>query len=272
MRLSEIWIYPIKSLGGIRLNQSKVLEKGLEFDRRWMLVDENGVFMTQRNNPGMALLKLRMDPDSNRDGELKIVHSGQTTVHSISLHPTKFENEERVQIWDDFVMAGEVSKESSAWFSHVLGQKCKLVYFPEENPRAVDSRYKVNDEHVSLADGYPFIIIGQEALNLLNSKLDQSLPMNRFRPTFVFTGGEPHEEDSWRNFTIGVNRFVGVKPCARCAVPTINQDTAEKGIEPSRTLATYRKKENKILFGQNVVAIDHKEIKVGELITIQSRS
>ena len=267
LRLSEIWIYPIKSLGGIRLKQSSVLEKGLPYDRRWMLVDENGVFMTQRNNPTMALLKLSME-----NGELKIVHSRQSAVHSISLTPLKLEKEERVQIWDDFVMAAEVSKESSAWFSQVLEQKCKLVYFPEKNTRAVDPRYKINDEHVSLADGYPFLIIGQQSLNFLNSKLDQPIPMNRFRPNFVFNGGEPNEEDSWRNFTIGKNRFVGVKPCARCAVPTINQDTAEKGIEPTRTLATYRKQENKIMFGQNVLATDHNEIKEGDLITIHTRS
>jgi uncharacterized protein YcbX len=265
--LSEIWIYPIKSLGGIRLKHSSVLEKGLPYDRRWMLVDENGVFMTQRNNPTMALLKM-----SIANGALKIDHSRQSAGHSISLQPAQLEPEERVQIWDDFVMAAEVSKESSAWFSEILGQKCKLVYFPEKNTRAVDPRYKINGEHVSLADAYPFLIIGQQSLNFLNSKLDQPIPMNRFRPNFVFTGGEPNEEDSWRNFTIGKNRFVGVKPCARCAVPTINQDTAEKGIEPTRTLATYRKQENKIMFGQNVLATDHNEIKEGDLITIHTRS
>ena len=267
LRLSEIWIYPIKGLGGIRLNHSKILEKGLEYDRRWMLVDDQGVFMTQRNNPEMALLKMKIE-----NGEFKIIHSRQSTDHSILLQPAKLEAEQRVQIWDDFVMAHEQSKESSAWFSDVLGEKCKLVYFPEGNARPVDLRYHVNNEHVSLADGYPFLIIGQGSLNFLNSKLDQPIPMNRFRPNFVFTGGEPHEEDAWRNFTIGTNRFVGVKPCARCAVPTINQDTAEKGIEPTKTLATYRKKENKIFFGQNVIAVDHHEIQVGDLITIQSRS
>jgi uncharacterized protein YcbX len=267
LRLSEIWIYPIKGLGGIRLTEAKVLGKGLAFDRRWMLVDENGVFMTQRDNPTMALFKLEME-----NGKLKIVHNRQSTVHSISLHPRNFENEERVTIWDDTVTACEVSKESSAWFSEILNLKCRLVHFPEENSRAVDPKYKVNDEHVSLADGYPFLIIGQESLNFLNSKLIQPIPMNRFRPNFVFTGGEPNEEDTWRNFTIGSNRFMGVKPCARCAVPTINQETAEKGIEPTRTLATYRRKENKILFGQNLLAIDHLEVKEGDFINIQTRS
>jgi len=267
LRLTEIWIYPIKSLGGIRLKEAKVFEKGLEFDRRWMLVDENGVFMTQRDNPTMALFKLKIEKE-----ELKIVYSPQSIVHSISLHQSNFENELKVTIWDDTVTACEVSEESSAWFSTILNLKCRLVYFPEENSRGVDPTYKVKNEHVSLADGYPFLIIGQESLNFLNSKLTQAIPINRFRPNFVFAGGTPNEEDSWRNFTIGVNRFVGVKPCARCAVPTIDQETAEKGIEPTRTLATYRRKENKIFFGQNLLAIDHQIVKEGDLINIQTRS
>jgi uncharacterized protein YcbX len=272
LRLSEIWIYPIKGLGGIRQKQAKVLEKGLAYDRRWMLVDENGVFMTQRDHPTMALFKLEFENLFDQPAsELKIAYGPKSLVHRISAHPNKLEKNENVVIWDDTVTACEVSKETSTWFSNILNLPCRLVYFPEENSRAVDPKYKINDEHVSLADAYPFLIIGQESLNLLNSKLDHALPMNRFRPNLVFTGGEPHEEDQWRNFTIGSNRFVGVKPCARCAVPTINQDTAEKGIEPTRTLASYRRKENKILFGQNVLATDHTEIKEGDLITIQSR-
>lgn len=264
LRLSEIWIYPIKSLGGIRLKQSMVLEKGLEYDRRWMLVDENGVFITQRLFPAMALLKLKIEK-----GELRIVDSRQSTAYSVSLVPETVGKEEEVTIWNDTVSAFEISKDASAWFSDALKTKCRLVHFPEKNSRPVDPNYKINDEHVSLADGYPFLIIGQSTLDFLNFKLEQPLPMNRFRPNFVFTGGEPHEEDSWRNFSIGINNFVSVKPCARCAIPTINQDTAQKGDEPSRTLATYRRKENKILFGQNLVAVNHQYVKEGDLIKIQ---
>jgi uncharacterized protein YcbX len=272
LRLSEIWIYPIKSLGGLRLEQSKVLEKGLKYDRRWMLVDENGVFMTQREFPAMSLLKVGLDPESYRNGELRVVHNQRSTVHCFSLSTTPTEKDMQVTIWNDSVQAFEVSSESSQWFSDALQLRCKLVYFPEENARLVDPAYRVNNEHVSLADGYPFLIIGQSSLDYLNAKLAEPIPMNRFRPNFVFTGGEPNEEDAWRNFTIGNNRFIGVKPCARCAIPTINQDTAQKGIEPTRTLATYRKKENKILFGQNLLATDHQQVKEGDLITIQTRS
>ena len=263
LRLSEIWIYPVKSLGGIRLNSSKVLEKGLPFDRRWMLTDENNVFMTQRILPQMALFKLALN-----DKHLTVRFNEYTI--DIPFTPKVNHPPKQVVVWDDAVTAHEVDPEISAWFSTHLQKKCRLMFFPEENARPVDPKYKLNDENVSLADAYPFLIIGETALSHLNEKLDKAIGMDRFRPNFVFRGGEPHEEEGWRNFTIGGNRFVGVKACARCAVPTIDQETAEKGIEPTRTLAKYRAKNNKIYFGQNLVALDHGEIKVGDVIQVDS--
>jgi len=262
LQLSEIWIYPIKSLGGIRLSKAKVLEKGLQYDRRWMLVDENGKFMTQRIFPAMALFKLTI-----RDEQLIIVHSRQSIVHSISVKPALTNPEEEVVIWNDTVRACEVNTETSEWFSQVLGTKCRLVYFPEDNIRAVDKDFAEKDENVSLADAYPFLIIGEASLKDLNSRMKTPLPMNRFRPNFVFSGGQPYEEDSWKEFTIGSNKFLGVKPCARCTITTINQETIEKGDEPLRTLATYRKQNNKIYFGQNVLAVDHTFVREGDIIT-----
>ncbi len=262
LKLSEIWIYPIKSLGGIQVQQSKVLEKGLQHDRRWMLVDETGQFMTQRIHPQMALFKLSFEKAG-----LNIMF-GNHTNHLSFTNPSTIDLM-KVTVWDDSVLACEVSPAHSEWFSSLLGMKCKLVFFPEGNSRPVDPAYKINDEHVSLADAYPFLIIGQSTLDNLNEKLEEALPMNRFRPNLVFTGGEPHEEDTWRNFVIGANRFVGVKLCARCVLTTVNQDTAEKGVEPLKTLATYRKQGNKILFGQNLVALDHGHIHVGDQISVQ---
>lgn len=262
LKLSEIWIYPVKSLGGIQLSSAKVREKGLEHDRRFMLIEESGLFMTQRVYPKMALFKTAIA------GNQLIVTHGPHTL-SVPLAPQDLQAPRPVQIWDDLVMANEVAPAYSAWFSEHLGIKCRLVFFPEENPRAVDPTYKVNNEHVGLADAYPFLIIGQASLNDLNTRLQTPLPMNRFRPNLVFTGGQPYEEDSWRNFTIGTNRFVGVKPCARCVLTTVNQDTAEKGKEPLKTLATYRSVNNKILFGQNVVALDHQTITLGDIVTPQ---
>lgn len=265
--LSEIWIYPVKSLGGIRLKSAKVLHKGLQYDRRWMLVDEQGGFMTQRVYPEMALFKPDLDTKNNT---ITITRKNATADPSITFNINTDPAGEtfHAKIWNDEVDVVEVSPKFSTWFSFHLKMSCKLVAFPESNPRPVDPVYKVNDEHVGLADAYPFMIIGQSSLDNLNSKLDVPVPMNRFRPNFVFTGGEPHEEDTWRNFTIGKNRFVGVKLCSRCVLTTVNQDTGEKGVEPLRTLSTYRKRETKVLFGQNLVALDYTEVHEGDRITV----
>lgn len=264
LRLSEIWIYPIKSLGGINLQQAQVMEKGLQYDRRWMLIDEAGNFMTQRKLPELALFKVQFDATS-----LRVQFRNESIFIPLE---TAAQPLRPVIIWDDQVFAYEVSAEISAWFSRCLKTDCRLVFFPEQQSRPVDAHYKIADEQVSLADAYPFLIIGQETLTLLNSKLEQDLPMNRFRPNFVFTGGAAHDEDLWRDFTIGANRFVGVKPCARCILTTVNQETAEIGKEPLRTLATYRSRDNKILFGQNLLAVDHNRVHVGDVITIQSKA
>ncbi|MFM7853327.1 MAG: MOSC domain-containing protein, partial [Flammeovirgaceae bacterium] len=261
LKLSEIWIYPIKSLGGIRLPAAKVMEKGLEHDRRWMLIDANNTFLTQRTHHAMALFKLSIEACCFR-----IHHFSE----SISLPFTNEVLPEPIsaKIWDDAVTVLEVNAELSHWFSKQLGIVCRLVQFPETNPRLIDEDYRIGNASVSLADGFPFLIIGQSSLNDLNQRLPQSLPMNRFRPNLVFAGGNPYEEDGWRNFLIGKNRFVGVKPCSRCVLTTIDQQTAAAGKEPLATLATYRKKDNKIYFGQNAIAIDYEEIFEGDEITI----
>jgi len=259
LTLSELWIYPIKSLAGIRLNACKVLPKGLQYDRRWMLVDEQGIFMTQRLFPKMALFK------PNIVGSTIVISYNQYSL-TLPLYPAP-EKEEQVQVWDDMVYASEINREYSEWFSDLMGLRCRLVYFPENNLRPVDARYRVHeDDNTSLSDGYPFLIIGQRSLDDLNQRLHEPISIDRFRPNFVFTGGDPYEEDTWRNFMIGSNKFVGVKPSARCIVTTIDQKTSQRNAEPLKTLATYRKKDNKIYFGQNVIAVDHKQVSIGDHI------
>lgn len=264
--LTEIWIYPVKSLGGMPLRSAKVMGKGLEFDRRWMLIDETNTFMTQRINAQMAMFKLSL---SGR--MINVVKKNATSSPTInfSVDAPPIGQKIRAKIWNDDVDVVEVDEKLSKWFSDHLAMNCKLVSFPEKNPRPVDPKYKVNDEQVSLADAYPFLIIGQSSLDDLNRRLAEPVPMNRFRPTFVFTGGEPYEEDAWREFNIGENKFVGVKPCARCVLTTVNQDTAQKGTEPLYTLSTYRKRDSKVLFGQNLVALDHGVVNVGDKITLE---
>ncbi len=167
--------------------------------------------------------------------------------------------------------AVEVSAEANAWFSRLLELNCRLVFMPPDVHRPVDSKYAHAQEPVSFADSYPYLLIGQESLRNLNMRLTEPVPMNRFRPNLVFSGGEAFSEDTWQKFRIGNQSFEAVKPCARCVLTTIDQQTAEKGPEPLRTLATYRLKNNKVLFGQNVLPrSDARYIQVGDRIEVDS--
>lgn len=259
MKLTEIWIYPVKSLGGIRLQKAKVLPKGLEYDRRYMLVDETNRFITQRVFPQLALFKLSLDESGF------VVTHGNDNI-KLPFRPEPGDEFTPVIIWDDAVQGMDMGEEFNQWFSVRAGVKCKLIFFPEQNERLVDRNFARNNEQVGFADGYPFLIIGQSSLDELNSRLDVPVPMNRFRPNFVFDGGKPFEEDDWRDIKIGSNRFTGLKLCARCVLTTVNQDTGEKGTEPLATLSKFRKVGSKVNFGQNLVALDYFGVKVGDEI------
>lgn len=259
--LSEIWIYPIKSLAGITLPSWQAMPKGLQYDRRWMLMDEHGVFMTQRTINNMAFFKTSLEGD-----QLKIQFAEETAYLSLDSSPKG--KPLASEVWGDVVEVYEVDQHLSAWFSDKLNIRCKLVFFPEVNNRAVDQDY-VLDHQVSLADGYPYLIIGEASLTDLNNRLDQKVEMNRFRPNFVFTGGNAFEEDDWKNFSIGKIDFLGVKPCSRCVLTTVDPETGIKGIEPLKTLSGYRSNNHKVLFGQNLVALNEGTIRVGDVITLK---
>lgn len=261
--VSQIWVYPIKSLGGIRLSTTKVFPKGFEHDRRFMLVNSAGVALTQRTHPVLALFQV------NIDGPELVV---QYKTHSIRIPatPEACMPPSMVTIWDDSVRANEVGPEFSFWFSRLIGEDCRFMYFPESSPRPVDPQYQVDNEHVSLADAYPVLIIGQESLNELNSRLSSPVPVNRFRPNIVFTGGNPFDEDQWGEFAISSAEFIAVKPCARCVLTTVDQHTGEKGPEPLRTLAKFRTHNNKVLFGQNVLVKNPSEIRTGEQLIVKT--
>ena len=266
--LTHIYIYPIKSLGGVLVPEAVTETKGLQYDRRWMLVDETGTFLTQRVYPEMALLQVNLQPDG-----LLITHKQHSTESLfISFDAGTYRNVPvSVTIWDDTVPAVEVSAEADLWFSRMLNMQCRLVFMPEQVHRPVDSKYAQLNEPVSFADAYPYLLIGQESLNELNSRLADPLPMNRFRPNLVFSGGTPFVEDTWHEFTVGENVFAAVKPCARCVLTTIDQQTAQKGPEPLRTLATYRTVNKKVMFGQNILPRTSTGfIRTGDVLTVRT--
>lgn len=259
--VTNLYIYPIKSLGGIAVDVANVTSRGLEHDRRWMLVDSDNRFLSQRSFPRMAQLRT-----SIHEGALE-VHDMLEPAERCTL-PLALQTGEtlKVDIWDDVCDAISADAATNAWFSERLGQAAKLVYMPDASIRPVDPSYAVGNDITSFSDGYPVLIIGQASLDLLNSKLEIPVPMERFRPNIVFSGGEPHEEDRMRQFSINGVGFLGVKPCARCVMTTIDQDKAVAGKEPLRTLSTYRNVDQKIMFGQNLLVKGAGVIKVEESI------
>lgn len=257
--LSEIWIYPVKSLGGIALSEAKIERRGLQYDRRWMLVDDTGRFVSQREIPEMAMLRTAIEPPY-----LTVFRKDKPTDKvRIPLAPEADKlGKQQVEIWSDRCAGRVLTDDINNWFSDNLRQSLRLVYMTATTRRRADGRYAPKGQYVSFADGFPFLLIGQASLDDLNSRLATPLPMNRFRPNFVVTGGIPFEEDGWKEIAIGDQPFACVKPCARCIIPTTDQETAARSAEPLKTLATFRKEGNKILFGQNLIWLGNGERRV----------
>jgi uncharacterized protein YcbX len=267
MFLSEINVYPVKSLGGVSLKSSQVEEKGLKFDRRWMLVDEKNNFLTQRGFPKMATLKVEI-----LENGLRISENGNEMIVPFESNTSETAS---VKIWSSRCRAKVYEKGINDWFSNTLQTECKLVSMPEEPRRKVNYFYAVHkDDSLSFADGYPFLLIGENSLKELNSRLENPVPMNRFRPNFVVSETDAFAEDEWKQIRIGTSIFHIVKPCARCVITTIDQTKGEKsGVEPLKTLASFRTPKRsvkkKILFGQNLIAENIGEvIKVGDKVEI----
>jgi uncharacterized protein YcbX len=263
LQVSELFIYPIKSLGGIAVQNAVVTSRGLQHDRRWMLVNEHGHFITQREFPQMALLKATVENDG-----IAVHHQ----LNGSLLIPFDSERKplQQFAVWDDTCMAQYVNEDFDQWFSEALSLKCRLVYMPDDSEREVDQRYAKPGMITSFADAYPFLLIGQASLDDLNKRMMLPLSMNRFRPNIVFTGGEGYSEDLMNQITIAGVTFYGTKLCARCVLTTIDQQTALKAKEPLKTLASYRMKNNKIMFGQNLVHENTGIISVGDELKVLS--
>jgi uncharacterized protein len=263
MQVKDIYVYPIKSLGGIRVSAAGVLDKGFAHDRRWMLVDNKDQFMTQRKIHHMALLQVEMLPEG-----LKVFHKQDKDMSIIVPYDYNYPTHGKVHIWDDEVSAFNCGKEINGWFSEVLAQECKLVHMKECTDRKVKEKYRNGTDQVSFADAMPFLLIGQASLEDLNGRLESPIGMERFRPNLVVEGTQPFEEDRWKEIYIGKIRFKITKPCARCVVTTVDQSSGKKGKEPLATLAAFRNFGGKVLFGQNLVACERGEVRVGDPLTM----
>lgn len=265
MKVQDIYFYPVKSLGGLRTAAGRVMERGFEYDRRWMLVDEKNVFISQRSDPQLSLLTTKVTQEG-------IVVSSKEDPERGVIIPFAIEEPivTEVSIWDDRVKASGVGEKCDQWFSEYLGRSCRLVHLPETGQRGIDARYAVHEEQVSFADAFPYLLIGQASLDDLNRKLEVPVGMNRFRPNIVFCGAEPFEEDRWKEIQIGAVKFKVAKPCARCVITTVDQETGIKGKEPLLTLSNYRRIGNKVLFGQNLIALNEGIIRENDPLEVLS--
>lgn len=259
--LSGLFFYPVKSLGGIPLERAPVGRRGIRFDRHWMVVDGDGKFLTQRQLPRMALVRTALTPKGLR------LSAPAMPDLDVALEPTGAA-ESLVQVWGDQCLARSAGEEAAGWLSRFLGTDCRLFFMPQQTERAVDPAYATADDRVGFADGFPFLLISQASLDDLNSRLDQPLPMIRFRPNLVVAGCEPYAEDGWRHIRIGTLSFRVAKPCSRCAIPTINPETGEKGVEPLRTLSRYRREGKQVYFGQNLLHDGTGELKLGAPVEV----
>jgi uncharacterized protein YcbX len=259
--VQNLYLYPIKSLGGISVPEALVEERGFRYDRRWMLVDKKGDFVTQRQHPQLALLQVSLSKT-----QLEVVSKGDPSQRIAFDLGLVSDQELQVSIWGDQVLARVVSAEVSRWFSDFLQMELDLVVMPESSQRKMDPRYAVQGESVSFADGMPYVIIGQSSLDELNGRLADPVGMDRFRPNLVFSGGEAYAEDQFKQLQIGEVEFQVVKPCARCVMITVDQEKGTKGKEPLATLATYRSQGSKVYFGQNAVALTQGIVRVGDPI------
>jgi len=271
LHVSRLYIYPLKSARGISVDTLALDSLGPRWDRRWMLIDEHGRFISQREVPRLSLISTALCNDrlavSAPDRELFTVPTPGPGVPRI-----------KAEIWDDVVDVVPVGAGSDEWFSDALMTHCRLVYFPEDSIREVEQTFNPEDKLVGLADGFPLLVIGEASLRDLNERLvarqRDPLPMNRFRPNLVIEGAPPFAEDSWQNIHVGTDPGVGlsiVKPCARCAITTVDQRTGIRGKEPLATLATFRRgPDGSVFFGQNAIHDRPGTIRRGDPVHISS--
>ncbi|WKZ39651.1 MAG: MOSC domain-containing protein [Anaerolineales bacterium] len=260
--LSTLTYYPIKACRGFDVPASKVERMGLEHDRRMMVVTPDGGFLTQREHPRLALITPMLKGDS--------LTLSATNFDSLQVNIQKTGTPTPVDIWHSKDVASiDQGDEAATWLSDWLGISVRLVHFADGYVRNVNPEYAINpDDHTGFADGYPILIISEESLQDLNSRLDSPVPMNRFRPNLVVKGCEPFAEDMWKRIRIGGVEMALVKPCARCVVTTIDKETLAKSKEPLKTLGNFRQHKLGAIFGVNVIPLDEGRLEVGMSVEV----
>ena len=255
MHLSAIHIYPVKGLRGIALPSVAIDDLGPVGDRRFLVVDDAGRFLTQRSHPRMALVNAVLDAD-----RLELSATGHGHVH-VARHPDPGAPVRPVSVWKhEGLLAEDCGDAAASWLGDILSTRCRLVRIGSRFRRDVTKPAAREGDRFGFADAVPMLVISEASLADLNDRLlargSEPLPMDRFRPNLVIAGARPYAEDQWGRFRIGDVTFRSAGPCARCAVITTDQLTGERGVEPLQTLAQYRRDPatpGNVNFGQNLI-------------------
>lgn len=266
--VTGLYTYPIKSCGALSHKHVEITATGPAYDRHWVITDADGMFYTQRELPQLALIQPRFT------GECLLLTAPGMSEISVPLGVRDDMPRREVVVWRDTVEAADEGDTVSEWLSDYIGEPVRLFAMPTSTVRPVDPKFAPQPAQVGFADGYPLLVISEESLDMLNDKLKArgkgTVPMSRFRPNMVIKGGGAFAEDTLGAFTAGYVTFDVAKPCARCAITTIDQQTGASPDpkEPLATLATFRRGEGgKVLFGQNIVHRNQGLIRVGDAVT-----
>lgn len=263
MQVSQLFLYPLKSARGISVDQYTLDARGPQWDRRWMLVDEAGKFLTQRQHPVMTQLSAHLE-----ENELHLAAPGMPDLIVPFFYWDMIKTSQPVMVWRDTVAAKIAENHVNQWFSQVLKVECRLAFMPEKTRRAVDPTYARQGEITGFADGFPLLLTAEASLEQFNAWLGDSVSMQRFRPNLVIAGCTPFAEDDWRRIRVGSVEFGVVKPCSRCAIPTLDPLTGERNSAVFSTLKKHRSREGDVFFGQNLIAKGKGVIRVGDRVEL----
>lgn len=260
--VSSLFIYPVKSCKGISQQVLTFDRRGPVLDRHWMVVDEQGEFLTQRTQPRLASIQPELD-----GARLRLTAPNFNPFEV----PEAAAGTRRVRVWDFSGEAEDLGDAAADWLARVLREPVRLVRFAPSTHRLVSRDHTSLDAEVAFSDGYPALLLSLESLVELNRRLPTPLPMNRFRPNVVVRDCQPFEEDTWRHLRAPELELSVVKPCERCVITTIDQDALERTKEPLRTLARFRRTEHGVIFGQNCVHHGPGTLRVGDEFEVASR-
>ncbi len=272
IRVASLHIYPMKAGRAVDLDEALVEPWGLAGDRRWLLADEDGRFISQREHSSLARVRVTYGPVA---GQISVAADGRPGCRVAPPSLAAGAEMLKVTVRSSVVLAAAAGPAADAWFSAYLGCPVRLVYLDDPTRRSVDPEFSRDGDTVSFADGYPLLLTSAGSLDELNRWLasdgEQPVPMTRFRPSAVVTGAPPWAEDGWRRIRIGTVLFRVAKPCGRCVVTTIDQHTGAVGRQPLHMLGRRRNIGQRLVFGQNLIPDSGGVIRTGDPLQVLER-